>query len=121
MVRLVSELLPRIRSLVKFVRPFGRETFVAPFKLRSKKTSAARPGGRLKLENRFWERLRLSNRVRLAGNVLGLLSRLLSRLSETKLLANARPAMLEDEGSTHSPSWFVSRRSVAAAYVTRSG
>jgi len=53
MVRLVSELLPRIRSLVKFVRPFGRETFVAPFKLRSKKTSAARPGGRLKLETDF--------------------------------------------------------------------
>src|SRR6266704_623351 len=77
---------------VRFVNPFGRATFVSPFKLRSRKTRPVRLG-RLKLLNRFWDRSRLFNRVRLAGKV-GLPSRLLLRLSETKLLADSRPARL---------------------------
>src|SRR6185436_9355037 len=61
--RSVSELFPPITSPVRFVRPPGRETLVAPLRLRSKKTRLVRFDGRLKLASRFWDKLRLVNLI----------------------------------------------------------
>src|SRR4029077_4896740 len=78
--RLVSTLLPWITSLVRFVRPPGRETSVSGLRLRSKKVRLVRFEGRLKLVNRFSDRSRLLKPFRPAGKVR-LVSRLASRLS----------------------------------------
>src|SRR5215471_7639135 len=85
-VRLVRKLLPWIRSQFRFVRPFGRETLVSPFKLRLRKVRPVRLEGRLKLPKRFWDRSRLFNRVRFVGKA-AVLSRFDRRLSESKLVA----------------------------------
>src|SRR4030095_14249595 len=80
-LRSVRLLFPRMTSLVRFVRPFGRETLVSgTLKLRSRKVRLVRFEGRLKLVNRFSDNSRLLKPFRPAGKVRWV-SRLPSRLS----------------------------------------
>src|SRR5678815_1025024 len=80
-LRSVRLLLPWMTSLVRFVRPFGRETLVSgTLKLRLRKVRLVRFEGRLKLVNRFSDSSRLLRLFRPAGKVR-LASRLPCRLS----------------------------------------